>query len=71
MFLYTATDYEGHIGECNEGELEWILKKDVYNLPIWEGDKIFFRLLETSDAFFSLKLRYEGDTLVESKINTY
>lgn len=71
MFLYTATDFEGHIGECNEGELEWILKKDVYNLPIWEGDKIFFRLLETSDAFFSLKLRYEGDTLVESKINSY
>ncbi|MDO5126323.1 MAG: 8-oxo-dGTP diphosphatase [Eubacteriales bacterium] len=69
MFLYTATGYEGKIGECDEGTLEWISKKDVYDLPIWEGDKIFFRLLETSDAFFTLKLRYEGNTLVEYKIN--
>ena len=71
MHLYTATEFEGEIGECSEGTLEWIDKKDVYDLPIWEGDKIFFELLEKTQSFFSLKLRYEGDKLVESKANIY
>ena len=38
-------------------------------MPIWEGDKIFFKLLETSSEFFSLKLRYEGEKLVEAILN--
>ena len=65
MFLYTATEYDGEITDCNEGTLEWVKKSDVYDLPIWEGDKVFFRLLEEEREFFSLKLRYEGDKLVE------
>ena len=34
--------------------------KDVYQLNIWERDKIFFRLLEEREEFFSLKLVYDG-----------
>ena len=49
--------------------LEWIDKSEVFHLPIWEGDKIFFKLLETSSEFFSLKLRYEGEKLVEAVLN--
>lgn len=69
MFLYTADGYIGEITECDEGVLEWVKKSDVYNLPIWEGDKIFFKLLEQKEEFFSLKLRYEGDKLVETVLN--
>lgn len=69
MFLYTATGYEGNIGECSEGVLEWVDKSAVYSLPIWEGDRIFFRLLEQEEPFFSLKLRYKGETLIESILN--
>ncbi len=69
MFLYTADGYEGEITECDEGNLEWVKKQEVYNLPIWEGDKVFFRLLEEDVPVFSLKLRYEGDTLVETVLN--
>jgi 8-oxo-dGTP diphosphatase len=54
---------------CNEGDLEWVKKSEVYNLPIWEGDKKFFQLLEETDRFFSLKLRYVGDELVESSVD--
>lgn len=68
MFLYTATEYEGEIGECSEGNLEWVPKEAVYDLPIWEGDKVFFRLLESDAPFFSLKLRYQGDELVEKQL---
>ena len=69
MFLYTASAYEGEIGECNEGTLEWIDKEKVYELPLWEGDKIFFRLLEEQSPHFSLKLRYVGEALVEAVLD--
>lgn len=61
MFLYTADGYEGVLTDCDEGDLEWVEKSGVYGLPIWEGDKIFFRLLEEGRAFFSLKLCYDRD----------
>lgn len=69
MCLYTADDFEGEIGSCEEGDLEWVDKKKIYELPIWEGDKVFFRLLENNRPFFSLKLRYEGDKLVEAVLD--
>ncbi|MBE6970328.1 MAG: 8-oxo-dGTP diphosphatase [Ruminococcaceae bacterium] len=69
MHLYTATGYEGTMKECDEGNLEWVKKSEVQNLPIWEGDKIFFRLLDEDRPFFSLKLSYEGDTLVYAALD--
>lgn len=69
MFLYTADGYTGEITECDEGNLEWVKKSAVYDLPIWEGDKVFFRLLEEGIPAFSLKLRYEKEQLVETVLN--
>ena len=70
MHLFTADDFSGMINEdCNEGILKWIDKDEVYDLPSWEGDKIFLKLLKTEERFFSLKLVYEGDTLIESKLD--
>lgn len=71
MHLFTADGYEGELQEqqmsdCREGELVWVPKNEMEKLNLWEGDKIFLRLLQERDTFFSLKLRYEGDTLVES-----
>ena len=71
MHLFTATGYEGEMITCDEGELVWVPKNEIENLRIWEGDKVFFRLLEEKLSFFSLKLRYEGDCLVESVIKKY
>ena len=69
MHLFTADGYEGALKECDEGELEWIKKSDLLALKLWEGDKIFLRLLDTEEPFFSLKLKYEGDTLVFAQLN--
>lgn len=66
MHLFTCTDFSGEVGECNEGELEWVDIPDVVKLPIWEGDKVFLRLLSDNAPFFSLKLKYNGDVLVET-----
>jgi len=69
MYLYTAGGYEGTLKECDEGNLEWVKKSEVENLPIWEGDKIFFRLMAEERPFFSLKLSYEGDKLVYAALD--
>lgn len=72
MHLFTSTDFDGQIKECDEGNLEWVEKGKVYDLPIWQGDKIFFKLIEDKESpFFSLKLVYEGDELVHSEVKTY
>ncbi|MBR5797755.1 MAG: 8-oxo-dGTP diphosphatase [Clostridia bacterium] len=70
MHLFTATDYEGVIREdCDEGVLDWIAKQDLLALPMWEGDRIFLRLLDEDVPFFSLKLVYKGDTLLQAVLN--
>lgn len=69
MFLYTAEGFTGVMHACDEGELEWVPKAKVEQLPIWEGDRIFFRLLKERRDFFSLKLRYEGDILAEAVLD--
>lgn len=69
MFLYTADGFEGEMTDCNEGTLEWVKKKDMEKLNLWEGDKIFLKLLEEDAPFFSLKLSYEGDTLVYAALD--
>lgn len=69
MHLFTADGFTGTPRECNEGELEWIKKSELLKLKLWEGDKIFLRLLDSGEPFFSLKLRYEGDALVYAQLN--
>lgn len=69
MHIFHSTSFSGDIKECDEGTLEWVEIPEVYNLPLWEGDKIFLRLIEEKAPFFSLKLEYEGDRLVNAVLN--
>ena len=64
MHVFTADQWTGEPHPCDEGDLAWIKKTDLRVLPLWEGDQIFLDLLERDAPFFSLKLQYEGDTLV-------
>lgn len=70
MSLFTADGFCGEQTECDEGQLEWVDINKVEGLNIWEGDKIFLRLLRNSEEFFSLKLVYDGhDRLVSAALN--
>lgn len=72
MCVFTADAFDGELIECDEGELAWVEKSDVLGLPTWEGDRVFLeRLLSGDERFFSIKLRYEGNRLVEKKITDY
>lgn len=70
MSLFTADGFEGEPVPCDEGVLEWVPVETVWSLNIWEGDKIFFRLLEERRPFFSLKLVYDiSDRLVSADLD--
>lgn len=69
MHLFTCTDFSGKLIECNEGELEWIEKSRLNEIPMWEGDIIFLDLLTKRDDFFTLTLEYEGDKLVKATLD--
>ena len=69
MHLFHSTDFEGSVKDCSEGVLEWVDKKALLSLPIWEGDRIFLRLLDSDRPFFSLKLCYTGDRLTKAVLD--
>lgn len=68
-FLYTCDEFEGELKTCEEGELIWVEEARVETLPIWPGDKIFFRLLKEREDVFSLKLTYVKDELVAAAVD--
>ena len=72
MYLYTATAWEGMEDgkgiegfDCNEGMLQWIPKKDIFSLNLWEGDQYFLRPLVEGKQNIEMTCVYEGDHLVK------
>lgn len=70
VFVYTATAFEGEIGECSEGTLEWVDDAKILDLPLWEGDKEFLPWLD-GERFFSAKFVYRGGRLAGSSVRFY
>jgi 8-oxo-dGTP diphosphatase len=69
MCLYTADKFSGNEIPCNEGQLEWVKKSEVEKLNLWEGDKLFLKLLAEGAPFFSLKLVYREGRLVTKDLH--
>ena len=69
MHLFTSSDFDGAVLDCDEGDLAWIPKKDVTSLELWEGDRVFLTLIDGDAPFFSLKLTYEKNKLVRAVID--
>jgi 8-oxo-dGTP diphosphatase len=69
MHLFTATEFEGEVKECDEGRLEWVDKSRLRELDLWEGDYYFFDLLDKNEPFFSMKLSYRDNVLTEVILN--
>ena len=69
MHLFTARRFDGELTAGDEGELAWIDKDRLLALTLWEGDRIFLRLLDTRRDFFHLTLRYRGEALVGAALD--
>lgn len=68
MFLFTSSSFTGDYVPCEEGDLEWVEKESILDLELWEGDRIFLRLLMENKGLFFLKLCYEGEKLASTKL---
>lgn len=69
MYLFTADGFTGQLEDCPEGDLQWVSRDFLGELPKWEGDQIFLDLLWQDAPFFLLTLRYDGDKLTEAVLN--
>ncbi len=69
MHLYTADGFSGELRECDEGDLAWIDRDKILSLPLWEGDRIFLKLLHEGAPYFDLRLEYAGETLARAILN--
>lgn len=69
MHIFWSGDFTGNLLECNEGDLEWVEKSRMNDLPHWKGDEIFLNLLDMQVPFFSLKLVYEKGILLKAVLN--
>ena len=71
MYVFTSSDFTGELIECNEGDLQWIDKKDVTKLNTWEGDKIFLEKIQNDNRFFTVKFEYDGEKLIKYSLKEY
>ncbi len=71
MHLFTADRFTGMLSECDEGDLSWIPKDQIFSLNLWEGDRVFLEPLLRGIPFFTASLRYEGEHLIQSEIKVY
>ncbi len=71
MYLFTASKFQGQLTACDEGELSWIAKEEIFALNLWEGDRAFLKLLFEDTPFFTMKLNYQGEELADIKTKIY
>jgi 8-oxo-dGTP diphosphatase len=69
MFLYSVTEFCGTLTDCNEGDLHWIDKREIFGLNLWDGDRIFLRMMMKNAPYFEMKLVYRGDRLHQCVID--
>ena len=69
MHLFTARTEEDPTVVCDEGDLEWVDKDKVQDLPSGRGIRSSWTCSPKTSPFFSLKLEYVGDTLVRAVLN--
>lgn len=69
MHLFTSKSFSGSLKECSEGVLEWVNKKDVYSLSLWEGDKLFYVFWTALLPFSALSSSIKGKSWVFAALN--
>ena len=72
MHLFWCGDFSVPVGrtaedlpQCDEGELAWVPKEKMKDLPQWESDVLFLDLIEKHAPFFSMKVEYFDGKLVK------
>jgi len=66
-FVFVANEFEGELIDSPEGDLRWVPNEKIFELPMWEGDRLFLPWLDEK-RFFSGKFVYQDGKLVEHTI---
>ncbi len=69
-FVFVADSFHGELIDSDEGVLAWIDDANLFDLNLWEGDRIFLRWL-AGDAFFSGRFVYVDGVLQEHDVVFY
>jgi len=69
-FLFVVDDFQGALIDSPEGVLKWIPDDQVFDLNLWEGDRIFIPWLDKT-AFFSAKFVYKEGKLLDHNVVFY
>ena len=70
MHVFHATKFSGKlIEDCSEGDLEWVPISKLSELPQWEADEIFEKFVIEKKPFFSLKVIYKNNKLIETYLS--
>jgi 8-oxo-dGTP pyrophosphatase MutT (NUDIX family) len=67
MHVYTSNSFSGFIHPCDEGTLSWISKDKIFDLNLWEGDKVFLKELMNNNPYFEIELNYDNNEYKGSK----
>ena len=68
MHVFTCFDFTGDVDyNCSEGTLKWIPLDDIFDINLWEGDKLFLKPILENKPYFEMHMHYDGDKLTEYK----
>ncbi|HPG57378.1 MAG TPA: 8-oxo-dGTP diphosphatase [Candidatus Wallbacteria bacterium] len=70
VFVFVIDKFAGKMIESNEGNLEWIDDRELLDLNLWDGDRIFLKWLD-QNKFFSAVFNYENGILKNHSVNFY
>jgi 8-oxo-dGTP diphosphatase len=70
VFVFTADEFEGEICDSDEGRLEWIEKDKLFELNLWEGDRIFMEWI-FEERFFSAMFNYSDKKFIDYSVKFY
>jgi len=69
-FVFVAHDFEGELIESPEGVLSWIEDDKLFDLELWDGDRVFLKWLDNPE-FFSAKFNYIDGKFMDYQVVFY
>lgn len=70
-YIFSATEFTGELTTSTEGSLSWIEDREIQDINIPEGDRLFLRWLQETDQIFSAKFVYKEKKLMEHRVEFY
>ena len=67
IYVFAADFQQGTLSECSEGTLAWIPIEKLFDLSMWEADRIFLPKILNGDPFFKMTIYYRQNQLIRWK----